>query len=143
MPCLRCHSTTGIAMRRETRCPDGNGGVVCDNDTAAAIAQQGNRYPDCVPIDAFVDGQVHRFSGVYRNSLPTAPLIPAQPRVPSFTTVDLTLGKNMTFDDGFVAQLYFSVRIIVRQSIRPATWKHHATQHPNARRHRRYGGAPL
>ncbi|HEY0267034.1 MAG TPA: TonB-dependent receptor plug domain-containing protein, partial [Rhizomicrobium sp.] len=32
---------------------DGNGGVTCYSDTAAAIAQFGNLYPGCVPINAF------------------------------------------------------------------------------------------
>jgi iron complex outermembrane receptor protein len=57
-----------------------------------------------------MDGQVHWFSGVYLNTLPTAPLIYASPRVPSFTTVDLTLSKHITFDDNSDATVYLSVQ---------------------------------
>ncbi|HEY0266524.1 MAG TPA: hypothetical protein VGC16_07210, partial [Rhizomicrobium sp.] len=59
-----------------------------------------------------IDGQIHWFSGVYLNTLPTAPLYYASPRVPSFTTVDFTVSKNMNFDNGSNAQVYVSVQNI-------------------------------
>lgn len=62
--------------------------------------------------DWSVDVQWHWFSGVYKNTLPSNPLIYAVPRVPSFDTTDITIKKDFTFGSNSTAQLYFSVQNI-------------------------------
>jgi len=59
-----------------------------------------------------VDAQWHYYSGANKNGLAINPQIYAVPRVVSFNTEDLTLSKNITFDNNSNAQVYFSVQNI-------------------------------
>ena len=59
-----------------------------------------------------IDGQVHWFSGLWKNGLLVTPQIFAEPRVPSFNTLDFTVSKNITFDNDSTAQVYLSVQNI-------------------------------
>ncbi len=59
-----------------------------------------------------VNGQVHWFSGLWKNGLLVTPQIFAVPRVPSFNTVDLNIGRKITLGNRSAMQMYFSVQNI-------------------------------
>ena len=59
-----------------------------------------------------VDIQWHWFSGTNKNQLAVNPQIYAEPRIGTFDTTDITVSKNINFDDGSNAQVYLSVQNI-------------------------------
>jgi outer membrane receptor protein involved in Fe transport len=59
-----------------------------------------------------LSGQWHWFGGANKNTVAVNPLIYAEPRVPSFSTTDLTLTRTITFDNNSTMQVYLSVQNI-------------------------------
>jgi outer membrane receptor protein involved in Fe transport len=57
-----------------------------------------------------VNGQIHWFSGLWKNGLLATPQIFAQPRVPSFTTVDFSISKTIALENRAAMAVYFSVQ---------------------------------
>jgi outer membrane receptor protein involved in Fe transport len=69
--------------------------------------------------DWSVNTQAQWFSGFDKNGIlagqPAAQQVFAQPRVSSFSTVDLNLSKRIPFENGSEMELYFSVQNIGNQ----------------------------
>ena len=73
-------------------------------------------FADYMVGDWTINAQVQWFSGLWKNGLLVTPQIFAQPRVPSFTTVDINLGRTVRFQNGSDMELYLSVQNIGNQN---------------------------
>lgn len=62
-----------------------------------------------------VNAQVQWFSGLWKNGLLATPQIFAQPRVPSFSTVDLNITRTFQLGNGSGMEMYFSVQNVGNQ----------------------------
>ena len=73
-------------------------------------------FADYVVGDWAVNAQIQWFSGLWKNGLLETPQIFAQPRVPSFSTVDINIAKRIPLENGADMELYFSVQNIGNQN---------------------------
>jgi outer membrane receptor protein involved in Fe transport len=73
-------------------------------------------FADYVVGNWAINAQIQWFSGLWKNGLLATPQVFAQPRVPSFTTVDLNVSKRIQFESDSEMQLYFSVQNVGNQN---------------------------
>jgi len=63
-----------------------------------------------------INAQLQWFSGLWKNGLLATPQIFAEPRVPSFSTVDLNISRRIPLENGTGMELYLSVQNIGNQN---------------------------